>query len=78
MTAKPTYAHTPGGGPAGERCRTCEHAREVARDPKAPRRSPSPWCAEALRQARSLAPRGGEISLDTAACKFWAPRVGHR
>lgn len=67
----PTYANVAGGGPAGERCRTCAHIRGVERDRRAPNRAASPWCAEALRQARSRAERGGGIDPDTSACRSW-------
>lgn len=73
--SKPTYAHFPGGGPAGETCMTCWWRAAEERQGCA-----THWCNKAaifsqIAPSRAVLPRKlGHLDPHTLACKYWKAR----
>jgi hypothetical protein len=61
------YASRPGSGPAGEKCRTCAHARKGNIDTAAG----GFWKCALVKPTRGP---GTDIRLKSPACAYWKPR----
>ena len=56
------YAYSPGSGPAGETCGTCQHIQRYRKWAK---------CAVYLKMKKRTNSRGTDILVRAPACKYW-------